>query len=236
MSSGQSRRGFLPCGEEHDRPLAHSHRTDAATGRSTRVRSGVPAPACHDRRAMSQPPSPPPALPLGSDGYPAAGGVARRVGRRRGVRAGQPPVVGRSRPGLPDRARRRPGRRRLPLVSGGHARRRCAPAGRVEGRRVLEIGCGSARCARWLRRAGADVVALDVSAGMLARAAELNGSTGVAVPLLQGRRRRPAVGRVREHRRRVLGVRRVSRSSPTRGRSSPRSRACCGRAGGSSPR
>jgi SAM-dependent methyltransferase len=57
--------------------------------------------------------------------------------------------------------------------------------GDVAGRRVLEIGCGSAPCSRWLRRAGADVVAFDLSAGMLARAAELNGSTGVAVPLLQ---------------------------------------------------
>jgi SAM-dependent methyltransferase len=57
--------------------------------------------------------------------------------------------------------------------------------GDVAGRRVLEIGCGSAPCARWLRRAGADVVALDVSAGMLARAAQLNAATGIAVPLLQ---------------------------------------------------
>jgi SAM-dependent methyltransferase len=57
--------------------------------------------------------------------------------------------------------------------------------GDVAGLRVLEIGCGSAPCSRWLRRAGADVVALDVSAGMLARAAALGRSTGVAVPLLQ---------------------------------------------------
>jgi SAM-dependent methyltransferase len=58
--------------------------------------------------------------------------------------------------------------------------------GEVSGRRVLEIGCGSAPCARWLRLAGGDVVALDLSAGMLARAAELNRSTGIDVPLLQG--------------------------------------------------
>jgi SAM-dependent methyltransferase len=50
---------------------------------------------------------------------------------------------------------------------------------------VLEIGCGSAPCARWLRRAGADVVAFDLSAGMLSRAAELNRATGIAVPLVQ---------------------------------------------------
>src|SRR3954469_15162162 len=51
--------------------------------------------------------------------------------------------------------------------------------GNVAGRRVLEIGCGSAPCARWLRTAGADVVALDLSAGMLARAQELNRITGI---------------------------------------------------------
>jgi SAM-dependent methyltransferase len=57
--------------------------------------------------------------------------------------------------------------------------------GVVTGRRVLEIGCGSAPCSRWLRRAGAEVVGLDLSAGMLARAAELNRSTGIGVPLVQ---------------------------------------------------
>ena len=57
--------------------------------------------------------------------------------------------------------------------------------GDVAGRRVLEIGCGSAPCSRWLRSAGAHPVALDVSGGMLARAADLNRATGIEVPLLQ---------------------------------------------------
>jgi SAM-dependent methyltransferase len=57
--------------------------------------------------------------------------------------------------------------------------------GDVAGRRVLEVGCGSAPCSRWLYRAGAQVVALDVSGGMLARAAQLNRTTGIPVPLLQ---------------------------------------------------
>jgi SAM-dependent methyltransferase len=52
-------------------------------------------------------------------------------------------------------------------------------------RRVLEVGCGSAPCSRWLRTAGADPVAFDLSGGMLARAAVLNRSTGLAVPLVQ---------------------------------------------------
>jgi SAM-dependent methyltransferase len=57
--------------------------------------------------------------------------------------------------------------------------------GDVAGRRVLEVGCGSAPCARWLRRACADMVAVDLSGGMLSRAAQLNRETGVDVPLVQ---------------------------------------------------
>jgi SAM-dependent methyltransferase len=57
--------------------------------------------------------------------------------------------------------------------------------GDVDGRGVLEVGCGSAACARWLARQGARVVAMDISAGMLAHATAENASTGVAVPLVQ---------------------------------------------------
>jgi SAM-dependent methyltransferase len=58
--------------------------------------------------------------------------------------------------------------------------------GDVAGRRVLEVGCGSAPCARWLAAAGAEPVALDLSRGMLRHAAALNTAAGVAVPLVQG--------------------------------------------------
>jgi SAM-dependent methyltransferase len=57
--------------------------------------------------------------------------------------------------------------------------------GDVDGRGVLEVGCGSAACARWLSRQGARVVALDISTGMLAHASADNASTGVPVPLVQ---------------------------------------------------
>jgi SAM-dependent methyltransferase len=57
--------------------------------------------------------------------------------------------------------------------------------GDVVGRRVLEVGCGSAPCARYLARQGADVIAFDVSAGMLAHARAGAGRTGTAVPLVQ---------------------------------------------------
>jgi SAM-dependent methyltransferase len=57
--------------------------------------------------------------------------------------------------------------------------------GDVAGKRVLEVGCGSAPCARWLRANGAEPVALDISAGMLRHAVAGNESTGISVPLVQ---------------------------------------------------
>lgn len=57
--------------------------------------------------------------------------------------------------------------------------------GEVAGRDALEVGCGSAPCARWLRNAGARAVGVDLSAGMLGHALRLNARTGIAVPLVQ---------------------------------------------------
>jgi SAM-dependent methyltransferase len=57
--------------------------------------------------------------------------------------------------------------------------------GDVAGRRVLEVGAGAAQCSRWLATRGADVVATDVSHGMLAGAAGLDAATAVRVPVLQ---------------------------------------------------
>jgi SAM-dependent methyltransferase len=134
---------------------------------------------------MNQPSSTPPDLPLGSDGYPAAGGVARRPAgveesaraNRRWWDAAAPAYLAEHGSDLGD----------VDFLWGPEGLREADAhlLGDVAGQRVLEIGCGSAPCARWLRQAGADVVALDLSAGMLARAAELNRSTGIAVPLLQ---------------------------------------------------
>jgi SAM-dependent methyltransferase len=134
---------------------------------------------------MSLPPSSSAALPLGSDGYPAAGGVARRPAgaaesaraNRRWWDAAAPAYLAEHGADLGD----------VDFLWGPEGLREADAhlLGDVAGRRVLEIGCGSAPCARWLRTAGADVVALDLSAGMLARAAELNRATGIAVPLLQ---------------------------------------------------
>jgi SAM-dependent methyltransferase len=134
---------------------------------------------------MTPPSRPAPGLPLASDGYPVAGGVTRRpAGPAESARANR---------GWWDAA--------APAYLAEHGGDlgdvdflwcpeglREADAhllGDVAGRRVLESGCGSAACARWLHRAGAQVVAQDVSGGMLARAAELNRATAVPVPLLQ---------------------------------------------------
>jgi SAM-dependent methyltransferase len=57
--------------------------------------------------------------------------------------------------------------------------------GAVAGRSVLEVGCGSAPCARWLAGQGASAVGLDLSAGMLRYASAGNRSTGTAVPLVR---------------------------------------------------
>ena len=57
--------------------------------------------------------------------------------------------------------------------------------GTVEGRRVLEVGAGAGSCSRWLRRQGADAVAVDLSAGQLAQSRLADARTGTRVPSVQ---------------------------------------------------
>lgn len=57
--------------------------------------------------------------------------------------------------------------------------------GDVSGKAVLEVGSGSAPCARWLATQGALVTALDLSAGMLRYAAAAGEATGIEVPLVR---------------------------------------------------
>ncbi len=58
--------------------------------------------------------------------------------------------------------------------------------GDVEGKDVLEVGCGSAPCARWLSARGARAVGLDISAAMLAKGREAMSLAGAEpVPLVQ---------------------------------------------------
>lgn len=57
--------------------------------------------------------------------------------------------------------------------------------GNVHGRLILEVGCGSAMCSRWLAEQGARPVGFDLSAGMLRHARAGAAATDVAVPLVQ---------------------------------------------------
>jgi SAM-dependent methyltransferase len=59
------------------------------------------------------------------------------------------------------------------------------PQDALVGARVLEVGSGSAMCARWLLARGAKPIAFDLSAGMLAHARLGAEQTGLVVPLVQ---------------------------------------------------
>ncbi|MET9020141.1 class I SAM-dependent methyltransferase [Actinopolymorpha sp. NPDC004070] len=56
--------------------------------------------------------------------------------------------------------------------------------GDIRGLRVLEVGCGAAQCARWLRTAGAHPVGVDVSFRQAQHARRLDEVTGVTVPVI----------------------------------------------------
>lgn len=57
--------------------------------------------------------------------------------------------------------------------------------GPIDGRRILEVGAGAAQCSRWLAAHGAQVLASDLSAGMLAGALAYDEVTGTAPSLAQ---------------------------------------------------
>ena len=123
--------------------------------------------------------------PLGDDGYPASSGFARReAGQAESVRANRGWWDAAAPAYLKEHGLD------LGLVDflwcpEGLREADAHLLGDVAGRRILEVGCGSAPCSRWLLGAGARPVALDLSGGMLARAAEAGQLTGRIVPLLQ---------------------------------------------------
>ncbi len=61
-----------------------------------------------------------------------------------------------------------------------------AVLGDPDGRRVLEVGCGAAQCARWLGEHGARPVGLDLSERQLSHSRRLDASTGQRVPVVAG--------------------------------------------------
>jgi SAM-dependent methyltransferase len=56
--------------------------------------------------------------------------------------------------------------------------------GPVDGRRVLEVGCGAAQCARWLVGQGAAAVGVDLSHRQLQHSRRIDAETGTAVPVV----------------------------------------------------
>ena len=109
-----------------------------------------------------------------------------------------------------------PRRRRLRLVPRGPARGRRAPARATSrGRRVLEVGCGSAPCARWLadpgRRGRSGVTSRPACCGTRAGQRPRPASPCRCV---QADAERTALRRPRL-RHRLLGLRRGARSWPT---------------------
>ena len=59
------------------------------------------------------------------------------------------------------------------------------PTATLTGRRILEVGSGSAMCSRWLAAQGARPIALDLSAGMLRHGRLAAARTGLDVALVQ---------------------------------------------------
>jgi len=55
----------------------------------------------------------------------------------------------------------------------------------LAGKLILEVGCGSAMCSRWLAARGARTVGFDISAGMLRHAADGARTTGIEVDVVQ---------------------------------------------------
>jgi len=58
--------------------------------------------------------------------------------------------------------------------------------GDVRGRRILEIGCGAAQCARWLVSRGATAVGIDLAERQLQHARRIDDATGIRVPVVGG--------------------------------------------------
>jgi SAM-dependent methyltransferase len=57
--------------------------------------------------------------------------------------------------------------------------------GEVEGRRVLELGCGAGQCGRWLSAQGAQAVGVDLSYRQLQHSRRIDLDSGVALPVAQ---------------------------------------------------
>ena len=124
-------------------------------------------------------------LPLDSDGYPRADDVRRRSADTDATRSANRRWWNHAAPAYLSEHGRDLGMTDFLWCPEGLRESEAGLLGEVSGRSVLEVGCGSAPCSRWLLTQGAAPIGLDLSDGMLAQAAADAGRTGLAVPLVQ---------------------------------------------------
>ena len=124
-------------------------------------------------------------LPLDSDGYPRADAVQRSVADADATRTANRRWWNQAAPAYLTEHGQDLGLADFLWCPEGLRESEARLLGAVAGCSVLEVGCGSAPCARWLRSQGAAPVGLDLSDGMLARATEAGRQTGIDVPLVQ---------------------------------------------------
>ncbi len=124
-------------------------------------------------------------VPLDSDGYPQADGVHRGDADADQTRSANRRWWNQAAPAYLNEHGKDLGPVDFLWCPEGLRESEARLLGDVAGRAILEIGCGSAPCARWLAIEGADPVGLDLSEQMLAAAAEFGRQTTAAVPLVQ---------------------------------------------------
>ncbi len=125
-------------------------------------------------------------LPLDSDGYPRADDVARGAADAEATRSANRRWWNSAAPAYLTEHGKDLGVVDFLWCPEGLRESEARLLGDVAGRRVLEVGCGSAPCARWLVSQAADPVGMDLSEGMLTEAAVRASQTGIHLPLVQG--------------------------------------------------
>ncbi len=146
------------------------------------TRSGAVGDArCSSVRAMLDAMS----LPLDADGYPRADDVARRPADADVTRSANRLWWNHAAPAYLAEHGQDLGSADFLWCPEGLRESEAGLLGDVAGRLVLEVGCGSAPCSRWLAAQGATSVGVDLSEGMLAQAARSCADTGIAVALVQ---------------------------------------------------
>jgi len=124
-------------------------------------------------------------LPLDSDGYPRADGVQRGGADADATRSANRRWWDRAAPAYLAEHGVDLGVADFLWCPEGLRESEAGLLGEVAGRTVLEVGCGSAACSRWLATQGAMPVGLDLSYAMLTHAAQASARSGIGVPLIQ---------------------------------------------------